>query len=180
MLTNLSEFADHGAPVTPAAEAALPEPLAADGAPEEDDGAELVTVPALTLIPERRIAVQRSYSAFVSLRAALAALPVPGAASLPELPGKQLFTSADAKTLEKRRVAFLALLQHIGRHEGLACCAATSAFLSGETPCVCTHTAAGSACASQRVDAQTSASRTMTTCMPARCSACATVRRGRR
>lgn len=157
VFTNLSEYSDHGSPVQPEEPQSTGEAkdAGADGADaagvvEEEGEDVLVSLSALSLVAERCISVRRTYSAFVQARLlfrqaldacadaaqqareALVQRGLPGASELPELPGKSYFaSSADARTLATRRAAFNALLQHVGRHEALACSDVMCAFLSG-------------------------------------------------
>jgi hypothetical protein len=124
VLTNLSEYSDHGVAVQPEAE-----PEAAQAEEEASDVTADGELVQTALCSERRIRVQRTYSDFVSLRTAL--LRLPGARELPELPGKLYFSGPDEATLQKRRAAFQRLLAHIGADEALACAPETCAFLSG-------------------------------------------------
>ena len=166
MLTDLPEYEAHGEPLKPPSEAPPTErgdeggggagggSAAANDASSGDDEGELVdALSTLTLIPERRIRVRRTYSAFVQARRAAAAFTqrnerLPRCAhgqlrdaltkagfQLPELPGKSYFSSTDAKTIEARRVAFSKLLEAIGNDQASACADATCAWLSG----ACAH-----------------------------------------
>ena len=69
--TDLPEYADHGEAANPEA----PQPPEGDSEGDSDTDV-VVKLSALTLIPERRISVRRTYTAFVAVRwAALACTP---------------------------------------------------------------------------------------------------------
>lgn len=118
MTTNLAEYEEHGDPLEPPPAA---EPLGENVAAEADDTVDPLAgvekpAPTLSLCPSRRIAVRRTFSEFVALREALCKSGG-AAASLPPLPGKQLFGSASAETIEKRAASFRELLAACGRSE---------------------------------------------------------------
>lgn len=129
--TNLFWYSEHGAPVDATQAAAREEEEEEEETEkpgdDDDDLAELVA--KLKLIPERRIAVRRTYSEFVKLRESLEKTGLPGADKLPALPAKRLFGSQDAKVIQERMAAFNALFAHLSQFDGLASADETCAFL---------------------------------------------------
>jgi len=138
--TTLPEYAEHGEALGAETTSTLSEEEAArvdaaaaavtEAGVQEGVGKLSGSLASLALIGERAIRVRRSYTAFVQLRSALAALAsLPGCKSLPELPGKTLFTATDANTVERRRTSFQALLSHVASHPLLAASEPMAGFL---------------------------------------------------